>query len=136
MEKILVEIYWEEKNYCCAWSLEGFGAVICTSKSIDKLKSTFESSLRQQAKDMMADGEEVPEWIASGDYKIEYTLAVSALLRQAEQFTTMAAISRVTGINQKQLSHYANALKIPRQKQRDRIVSGLHEIGNYFLTVQ
>ena len=136
MKTITVEISWEEKNYCCGWSLDGFGAIICTAKSIEQLKSSFESSIKQQAQDMVADGEEVPAWLASGEYRIEYNLAVSALLRQAEQFTTMAAISRVTGINQKLLSHYANSVKNPRQKQRDRIITGLHDIGNYFLAVR
>ena len=85
---------------------------------------------------MVEDGDQVPEWLASGDYEIVYTLSASALLRNAEFFTTMAAISRATGINQKLLSHYANALKIPRPAQRQRIVDGLHMIGRQFLAVQ
>lgn len=135
MEKITVEIYWEEKNYCCGWGYDGFGAIVCTNKNLDALKKEFEQSLSEQAAEMAADGEPVPQWLASGDYEIEYELAVSALLRQAEKFTTMAIISRFTGINQKLLSHYANSLKKPREAQRQRIVSGLHEIGREFLAV-
>lgn len=85
---------------------------------------------------MVTDGEELPAWLKSGEYEIDYTLAVSALLRQAEQFTTMAVISRFTGINQKLLSHYANSVKIPREAQRERIINGLHAIGQQFLAVQ
>lgn len=85
---------------------------------------------------MKEDNEPLPEWLSSGDYKIEYTLSASALLRQAESFTTLAAISRATGINQKLLSHYANALKIPRPAQRQRIIDGLHSIGTQILAVQ
>lgn len=136
METIKVEITWEDKNYCCCWACPGFGAVICTSKRLESLKAEFEDALKAQVADMLADGEDVPAWLASGDYDIEYTLAVSALLRQAEQFTTMAVISRVTGINQKLLSHYANSLKVPRKAQRDRIVNGLHDIGRQFIAVQ
>ena len=47
----------------------------------------------------------------------------------SERFASMAAISRATGINQRQLSHYATGLKTPRPKQRQRIVEGLHKIG-------
>lgn len=135
MEQIKVEIYWTDKNYCCAWSLEGFGAVICTSKTLTGLKADFKEALETQIADMKADGEDIPRWLADGEYVIEYSLAVSALLRQAEQFTTMAAISRVTGINQKLLCNYASSIKIPRAAQKQRIVEGLHAIGKQCLSM-
>lgn len=136
MNTIKVEIYWESKNYCCGWGLEGFGAMMCTNKNLENLKSDFEKSLKSQIEDMLADGESLPKWLAEGNYTVEYTLSVSALLRQAEQYTTMAVISRVTGINQKLLSNYASSVKIPRGAQRERIVNGLHAIGRQFLSVQ
>ena len=136
MGKIKVEISWSEKNYCCGWGYKGFGAVLCTNKTLEGLKSEFEAAIRTQIEDMVADGESLPKWLADGDYTFEYTLSASALLRQAEQFTTMAVISRVTGINQKLLSHYANSIKKPREAQRERIVNGLHSIGQKFLSVQ
>lgn len=135
METIKVEIYWTDKNYCCAWALEGFGAVTCTSKTLDGLRSEFADALKFQISEMVNDGEDIPSWLANGEYEIEFILAVSALLRQAEQFTTMAAISRVTGINQKLLSNYASSVKTPRAPQRKRIVEGLHTIGKNFLAM-
>jgi hypothetical protein len=136
MEKIKVEIYWTDKNYCCGWSLKDFGAVVCSNNTLEGLKADFIGALKAQINDMVADGEDVLEWLASGDYEISFSLAVSALLRQAEQFTTMAAISRVTGINQKLLSNYASSVKTPRAPQRQRIIEGLHTIGREFLSVQ
>ena len=131
-----VEISWAEKNFCCGWGYEGVGAVLCTNKTLSGLKQEFEESLRLHIEAMAEDGEPLPEWLASGDYEIQYTLTTAALLRQAEAYATMAVISRVTGINQKLLSNYASAVKIPRKAQRDRIVSGLHTIGRQFLAVQ
>ena len=133
---IKVEIGWSEKNYCCGWGYEGVGAILCTNKSLSGIKKDFEESLRFHVESMAEDGDQVPGWLLSGDYVIVYTLSAAALLRDAESFTTMAAISRATGINQKLLSHYANALKIPRPAQRQRIVDGLHKIGRQFLAVQ
>lgn len=133
---INVEISWSEKNFCCGWGYEGVGAILCTNKTLSGIKQDFEESLRFHVESMVEDGDQVPEWLASGDYEIVYTLSASALLRNAESFTTMAAISRATGINQKLLSHYANALKIPSPAQRQRIVDGLHMIGRQFLAVQ
>lgn len=136
MKIIKVEIYWEDKNYCCGWSCADFGAVLCTNKDIDNLKREFEDSVKTQVEDMLADGEKLPEWLADGEYVFEYILSVSALLRQAEKYTTMAVISRVTGINQKLLSNYASSVKKPREIQRERIINGLHAIGRQFLAVQ
>lgn len=136
MKKIKVEISWEDKNYCCGWGCDGFGAVLCTNKTLDGVKSEFAKSLETQIKDMIAAGEFVPDWLVSGEYEIEFSLAVSALLRQAETFTTLTVISHFTGINQKLLSHYANSVKKPREAQRERIVNGLHEIGRQALAVQ
>lgn len=110
--------------------------MLCTNKTFDGVKRDFEESLRWHIDSMVEDGEEVPEWLANGQYDIEYTLSSAALLRQAENYTTMAAISRATGINQKLLSNYANAVKVPRPAQRQRIVDGLHAIGRQFLSVQ
>ncbi len=134
-QNINVEITWSEKNYCCGWGMEGVGAILCTNKTLEGVKQDFEESLRFHVDAMAEDGEQVPQWLVNGDYTIEYTLSASALLRQAERYTTLAVISRITGINQKLLSHYANALKIPRQAQRQRIVDGLHRIGQQFLAV-
>ena len=136
METIKVEISWSDKNYCCGWGLKGVGAVMCTNKDIDALKKEFAETLRFHLDAMVEDGEDIPQWLASGDYTIEYVLAVSALLRQAELYTTMAAISRATGINQKLLSHYANAVKQPRPAQKQKIVNGLHLIGQKVLSFQ
>lgn len=136
MKQIKVEISWEDKNYCCGWGYPGFGAVLATSKRIENLKMEFEEAVRSQVSEMVAVGEQVDKWLENGEYEFSYSLAVSALLRQAEQFTTMAVISRMTGINQKLLSHYASSVKIPRRAQRDRIVAGLHDIGRHFMSVE
>ncbi|MDE5573419.1 MAG: CopG family transcriptional regulator [Muribaculaceae bacterium] len=135
METINVKIYWEDKNYCCGWSYSDFGAVLCTSSSLESLKEDFKTSLSEQIESMKADGEELPEWLANGDYNVEFSLEISAILRYAESFTTMAALSRVTGINQKQLNNYASSVRSPRPEQRTRILDGLRAISRQLLAV-
>lgn len=136
MKAIKVKIYWAEKNYCCGWSDDSIGSIICTHKTLDGVKQAFTESLDFHMEGMAADGDAIPEWYANRDFDIDYELEVSALLRSMEAYTTMAAISRATGINQKQLSHYASSLKTPRTGQRKRIVEGLHRIGEAFLAIQ
>lgn len=134
--KIKVHVGWSGKNFCCGISESIGGVVVATAKTLAKLKEDFEESLRWHIETCIADGDQLPDYIVNGDYELEYELDTAALLRDAELFTTMAAISRATGINQKLLSHYASALKIPRPAQRQRIVDGLHRIGRQFLAVQ
>lgn len=133
---IKVHVGWSGKNFCCGLSENIGGVVAVTAKTLRKLKEDFEESLRWHVESCVEDGDNLPAYIVNGDYTLEYELDAAALLRQAESFTTMAAISRVTGINQKLLSHYANALKKPRPTQRQRIVEGLHAIGRQFLAIQ
>lgn len=135
MEHIKVEIHWCDKNYACAYDYPEFGSVVVTDKTIDGLKAAFEESLKWHIESSLEDGDFVPDFFRSGEYVVDYELATSALLRSAEQFTTMAALSRVTGINQRLLSNYASEVKRPRESQRLRIVSGLREIGQRMLAL-
>lgn len=135
-KRLKIHVGWSGRNFCCGLSEDIGGTVVVTAKTLSKLKEEFEETLRWHIECCVADGDELPEYIKNGDYELEYELDAAALLRDAELFTTMAAISRATGINQKLLSHYANALKTPRPAQRQRIVDGLHRIGQQFLAIQ
>lgn len=133
--KLKVDVSWTGNNFCCAWSDEDAGSVVATSKTLPKLKEDFEQSLKWHIEGCTEDGDNLPEYLVSGDYDVEYVLDTAALLRDAETYTTMAAISRASGINQKQLSHYANGVKQPRPVQRARILAGLQLIGTQLLAL-
>lgn len=135
METIIVNVSWSDKNYCGGWGYPGVGAVMATAKTLEQFKEEFQEALDFQVEGMIADGDPLPQWLRDKDYSIEYNLQVSALLRCAERFTTMAALSRVTGINQRLLSNYASDIKKPRPAQRDKIIAGIREIGRQCLTL-
>ena len=130
-----IDVSWTEDNFCCGWSDENAGTVLVTAKTLEKLKEDFRESLNLHIQGCLADGDNLPEYLANGDYKLEYILDAAALLRDAETYTTMAAISRASGINQKQLSHYASGLKHPRPMQVERIKAGIHRIGSQLLSL-
>lgn len=134
-KEITAEVYWCDKNYSAGWAYKDFGAVIATAKTIDELKQEFESALDFQIETMVTDGDSIPNWLMNKDYTIKYDLQASAILRNAEKYTTMAAISRVTGINQRLLSNYASDVKRPRPKQLKKIIAGIHEIGRQCLAL-
>lgn len=135
MKRIVVDVYWSRKNFCCGWAEPDFGAIIVTDKTFEGVKQEFESAFYYQLQEMLKDGETVPDWMREGQFTIQYNEQVSALLRNAEKYTTMAALSRATGINQKLLCNYASSVKIPRESQKQRIIDGLHEIGRAMLAL-
>lgn len=136
MQTIKVEVAWSDKNYCGGWGSPEVGAVMASAKTLDKFKAEFQSALEFHIEGMLADDEPVPQWLIDKDYTIDFDLQISAILRESEKYTTMAAISRVTGINHKLLSHYANSLKIPRESQRNRIIDGIHALGQQLIAVR
>lgn len=134
-EKIHVAVSWAGSNFCCGWEDGHDGVVLVTAKTFEKLKRDFAESLQLHIQGCVDDGDVFPEYLVNGDYEIEYDLDASALIRTAETFTTMSAISRVSGINQKQLSHYANGIKHPRPMQTARIKAALAIIGTQLLAL-
>ena len=136
MEKIRVDVAWCEKNFSAALGENVPGVVVFTAKTFEELKKEARASLEFHIEGMFEDCDEVPQWIIDGDYEFDYHfINTAALIRSCEPFTSIAAISRATGINQHQLSHYANGLKNPRPQQRQRIVEGIHKIGMELLSV-
>ena len=130
MEKITVNVSWCNKNFAASMGDNVPGAVVFTAATFEELLREARETLEFHVQGMLDDGDDVPQWLAEGDYEFELVYADTAsLLRSSERFASMAAISRATGINQRQLSHYATGLKHPRPKQRQRIVEGLHKIG-------
>lgn len=130
-----IKVGWTGDNYCCGWSDENLGTVVVTAKNLEDLKTNFAESLELHIEGCRADGDDVPDYFVSGEYSLNYVLDAAALLQDAEQYTTIAAISKASGINQRQLSHYANGVKKARPAQRDRIVSGLRQIASHMLTL-
>ena len=112
------------------------GSVVVTAHDINELKKEISDTLRFHIGGMLQDGDFVPQWLVTGDYTFDYNYVdVASLLHACEPYAKMAALSRVTGINQRLLSHYANGLRNPRPAQRQRIVDGVHEIGRELLSV-
>ena len=137
MEKITVNVQWCDKNFGASLGDNVPGAVVLTAKTFEELQREVQETLRFHIDGMLADGDDVPQWLVDGDYEFEFNyLDTTTLLHAYEPYLTLAAISRASGINQHQLSHYANGIKQPRPQQRQRIVDGIHKIGRELLAVE
>lgn len=66
---------------------------------------------------------------------MEYKFDVESLLFCYKKIISKTALSRLTGIHEKQLSRYGLGLSKPRQRQVAKIVEGLHMLGKDLLAV-
>lgn len=115
--EIVVKVDWIEKNFVASIASKDLGAVIVTDKTEQGVKNKFADAF-----DFHTEGK-------FEGVKFVYEYSVSAKLQIALQYTTLAVLSRITGIKHAQLSHYANSVSIPRKPQYDKIMYGIHTIG-------
>ena len=134
MEKIEVYIHWCRKNYSGSFSENVPGGVVFTGSTYEEMLREAQETLDFHLQGYVEDGE-APQWYLDHDYVLEFHPSVSALLHAYGSDVTLSAISRASGINQRQLSHYANGVKKPRPAQRQRIIDGIHAIGRRLMAV-
>ena len=132
MQKITVDIYYTGNNYCAhAPILPG---CISTANTLLEMKKNIKEAIDFHVESSLEDDDTIPE-VFKGEYELEYRLSIEALLNAYSDIFTKAALSRITGINQRQLWHYASGLRKPRPTQRKRIEEGLHRLGTELLTI-
>lgn len=134
METIIVYIDWCHKNFSASFSENVPGGVAFTADTYDNILLEAQKTLDFHLQGYVEDGE-APQWYLDKNYKLEFQPTAAALLHSLSSDITLASISRATGINQTQLSHYANGLKVPRPTQRQRIIDGIHTIGRRLMSV-
>ena len=137
MEKITVYIGWADKNYSAYTNdFERLnGTIAATGKTLENIKSEFQSAFQFHIEGCKKDGDKLPDYILSENYVLDYVLETSALLHSFDGIITRSALSRITGINQRQIGHYAAGLRKPRVEQRKKIITGFHKIGKELSSV-
>jgi len=78
------------------------------------------------------------EWpdILKGDYDIQFKFDTQSILAYYSDIFSKPALEKLTGINQKQLHHYASGYRKPREQQRKKIEQALHQLGAELLSVR
>lgn len=135
MEIIKVYISWTGRNFSGSYSDNVPGGVAFAANTLEEMQREAQDTLNFHMQGYAEDGE-APQWYLDGDYSLQYEyMDTSTLLHACTDDLTLSAISRATGINQRQLSHYVNGVKTPRPAQRQRIIDGIHTIGRRLLAV-
>ena len=71
-----------------------------------------------------------------GEYELVFKLDAQSFFNYYKGIFTNSALERITGINQRQLQHYASGLKKPRPVQVKKIESALHKLGHELISVE
>lgn len=136
MKKLSVIIGWEAGNYSALCNDKDInGIVVDTHKNLEELKNSFTQAVKFHINCIKEDGEPLPQYLEKGEYELDFELQVSAILHQLDGIITRSALSRVTGINERQLGHYMTGHRKPRPQQRERIIKGIRTIEKELISV-
>ena len=130
MEKIIMNIE-KSKDFLDAYS-DNCDGIYAAGDSVDAVKADTEEAIRLIKKNLPED--RWPKQI-KGDYEIEWKFDVPSFLEYYGNYLSLAGLERMTGIHQKQLSNYLHHRAVPRQKQADRIITGLHKFAREILSI-
>lgn len=130
MEKLIIQIG-ASSNFFDGFAVNCEG-VYGGGETLDACKANILEGLR-----LLKESRPIRDWseILRGDYEIEYRYDVQSILSYYANVFTKPALEKLTGINQKQLHHYATGLKKPREPQRKKIESALHRLGSELMSV-
>ena len=95
----------------------------------------MEEGLQVLKTDCQECGYEIPEEL-TGDYRVVYRMDTKTFLQMYCRVFSKSGLEYITGINQKQLWHYANGKTKPRPAQVKRIESALHKLGAELLSLE
>lgn len=108
--------------------------IAVTGDSIDEIKSAMCDAIADFIEVNEEYNLDTPE-VFKGDYELYFELDVCSFLKIYEGIFSKAGLERLTGINQKQLWHYAQGKSKPRQAQRLKIEKGLHRLGSELISL-
>jgi predicted RNase H-like HicB family nuclease len=133
MEKVVVTVEVTDNNY--AAFIEILPGCVSTGKTLSELKSNMKESIAGHLEVSREFGDEIPEPFR-GDFELSFRFDTQSLLQHYRGIFTNAALQRLTGINQRQLQHYASGISRPRPEQEQRIEAALHQLGEELLAVE
>ena len=128
MNKLNIIIDWVPNNFSAAPECADI-ACVATGKSLEEVKTNIIEALKFHIEGLFENGDTVPE-VVKGEWEPEFVLTTRAQLKYCDLYITRKALAKETGINEQQLSHYANGQRHPRPAMSKRISDGIRAIRN------
>ena len=99
-------------------------------KSVDETKSDFLQAVEDMKEVYAEEGEQFPE------VTFEFTYDLASFLNYYAYAFTLAGLSRITGVNQGQLSHYVTGRRKPSKSTVEKIEHSLREFGEEIASIK
>lgn len=132
MEKVIVDILYSGENFGA--HVPVLPGCVATGVTLDEVKKRIQEAIQLHVESSIADSDPIPE-VFKGEYELVFKLSPEALLNAYSNIFTKAALSRITGINERQLWHYAAGVRKPRPAQIRKIEEGLHRLAEELRTI-
>lgn len=133
MKRLKIQTARTENGYSAACNLLP-GWVVSQEGDFEEFKNYVQESIDFYIDCAKQDGEPYPEEF-KGEYELVYEFDVQSLLEYYRGIFSFSALQTITGINQKQLAHYASGLSRPRKTQIEKISFGLHKLAKEMMEV-
>jgi hypothetical protein len=133
VEKVIVNVGKTPDGYSASIGILP-GWVLGMTGSFAELKKELQESIDIFIKWAKKDGNSYPA-IFDKTYEFEYKFDIESLLCCYDSILSRAAISRMSGINRRQLSHYICGRSRPKKEQEVKIVNSFHQLGKELLSV-
>lgn len=127
MEKVIVEIVYSGNNFGAHVPM--LPGCVATGTTLNEVKKNIKEAIEFHVEGSIEDNDPIPE-IFTKEYELVYKLSPEALLNAYSNIFTKAALSRITGINERQLWHYAAGVRKPRPNQVRKIEEGIHRLAD------
>ena len=122
MEKLIVTIAKGDKSYG-AW-VDSIPGIYGQGDTVQEAKKELEAGLELYVKY----NKEVPA-ILQEEFEYEYQFDIASFLEYYSKIFSKPALEHLTGINQKQLFHYASGLRKPSEKTVKKIDSAFRRFA-------
>jgi len=124
MNKVNVIVEYSDKNLSAY--IED-APIITTGKDLKEIKKNMNEAIElylESCKEMKI----VPVPTLQGEIQLDYKIDAATFINYYSGIFTKAALSRITGINERQLWHYAAGIHKPRKQQLEKIQNGINAL--------
>lgn len=127
MNKVIIDTARTMQSYSAACNLLP-GWVVAYSGDFDGFRQYVKESIDFEIECAKDNGKTYPK-VFDEEYELVFKFDVQSLLEYYRGIFSFASLQLITGINQKQLAHYASGISKPRPVQAEKIANGLHRLA-------
>ncbi len=134
MQQLTINTSKTPKGYCASCDLIP-GWVVAYEGDFEGFESYVMESIDFYVECARADGDPFPDILAAPDLSLSYKFDIQSLLSHYQNIFSFASLQYITGVNQRQLWHYAAGRSKPRPKQAEKIVNALNRLGKELVSL-